>query len=330
MNEEDIMSADQTTICPVCGAPQSVMKEYDCGTCGFAAAYIPFFAGEKSWALWQQQAERAREARKPARKQLSLYPAGSLCLDGSCVAFRDGPQKRIYIATGAGMAQRQENAVEFSVGQRNYAVLYADGTVRVFGGENSYGQCDTGDWRGITSVLSGPNCTCGVTKDCSILVRGARAIQGLDRWTGVKKLVCGTNHVVGLRTDGQVLAAGDRERPFFEKIRSWKHVTDIAAARGCALALRQDGTAVFAGKPGDDREAVEGHHRHCAGQQLRLRPGPGGQNVHRRKLFGPAGSGPFRNVRLEGAGGRGRQPERRGRGGPDRCAEVCRNGLRRF
>ena len=252
------MSIKLASVCPVCGRPKGAvsLSEYDCGHCGFQNAYLQSFAGAESLTQWQKAVQAAKGAWQA--KQRAEHAGGRrLTVGNHAVALLVPQEHALYLASTNGQLRVEQNVVQFSASERNDAVVYADGTVKVLGEDNSYGQRDTDQWRDIQFALAAPNCTYGVTKTGAVLAQGAPVDPAVRGWTDVQTLACGTRHVVGLTTDGTVRLAGTLPTGAAEAIASWQNVTQLTAARDCAAALHQDGTVSFAGKPNDPRKEAE-------------------------------------------------------------------------
>ena len=252
------MSIKVASVCPVCGREKGAvsLSEYDCGHCGFQNAYLQSFAGAESLAQWQKAVQAAKTAWQA--KQRAEHAGGHrLTVGNHAVALLVPQERTLYLASTNGRLQVEQNVVQFSASERNDAVVYADGTVKVVGEDNSYGQRDTDQWRDIQFALAAPNCTYGVTKTGTVLVQGAPADPAVRQWTDIQTLSCGTRHVVGLTTNGTVRVAGTLPAGAGEAVAAWRNVTYLTAARDCVAALHQDGTVSFAGKPNDPRKAAE-------------------------------------------------------------------------
>lgn len=251
------MSITLASICPVCGRPKGAvsLSEYDCAHCGFQNAYLQAFAGEESRAQWQKAVQAAQKNWLMKQRE-ALARAHRLTVGSHGVAFRMPQEDALYLAQTNGQLQVERQAVGFSSSERNDAVVYADGTVKVLGEDNSYGQRDTGHWTDIQSVLAAPNCTYGVTKTGTVLAQGAPVAPAVGKWQDIQALACGAGHVVGLTKGGAVRLAGTLPEGAAEAVASWQNVTQIAAARDCVAALHQDGTVSFAGKANDPRNKV--------------------------------------------------------------------------
>lgn len=252
------MSIKLASVCPVCGRPKGAvsLSEYDCGHCGFQNAYLQSFADPESMAQWQKAVQAAKAAWQ-AKQRAELARAHRLSVSGHGVALLVPQEHTLYLVSTNGQFLTEQNVVQFSPSERNDAVVYADGTVKVVGEDNSYGQRDTDQWRDIQFALAAPNCTYGVTKTGTVLIQGAPADPAVREWTDIQTLACGTRHVVGLTTTGTARVAGTLPAGAGEAVAAWQNVTYLTAARDCVAALHLDGTVSFAGKPNDPRKAAE-------------------------------------------------------------------------
>lgn len=252
------MSIKVASVCPVCGREKGAVSrsEYDCGHCGFQNAYLQSFAGPESRTQWQRAVQAAKGAWQ-AKQRAEHAGRHRLTVGSHAVALLVPQERALYLASTNGRLQVEQNAVQFSASERNDAVVYADGTVKVLGEDNSYGQRDTDQWRDIQFILAAPNCTYGVTKTGTVLAQGAPVDPAVRQWTDIQTLACGTCHVVGLTTGGTVRVAGTLPAGAGEAVAAWQNVTYLTAARDCVAALHQDGTVSFAGKPNDPRKAAE-------------------------------------------------------------------------
>lgn len=253
------MSKKKPLVCPVCGQekPALALSEFDCERCGFPNAYLQYFAGKASQTQWETEVRKAR-AERQASQRADTAKLGYFTLGSHCVALLNGKNAQLSLALGNGQLQVEKKAVGFSSGERNDAVVYANGTVKVFGTDNSFGQRDTGAWNNIQFVLSAPNCTYGVTRNGDVLTQGVPVEDTVRQWRGIQTLACGGQHIVGLRTDGTVLLGGALpDATAADKLKEWNHVTQIAAARDCVVGLHEDGSVSFVGKPNDPRGEIQ-------------------------------------------------------------------------
>ena len=168
---------------------------------------------------------------------------------GGCTAYL---QEQLYLIHSNGDFQKEEGVQGFSASERNYAVLYTDGSVKMFGGDNGYGQKDTDSWKDITSVLAAPNCTYAITVSGEVVAAGS-ARQDVLTWKNMKQLFAGKHSIVGLDTEGLVRASGCGQE-VQEQLRKWSKITDIAVSGDCIAGVKEDGSVCFCGKENTRRE----------------------------------------------------------------------------
>ena len=130
--------------CSVCGKEkkQISVSAFDCEYCGFDNAFVNFFASEKSYKVWKESVNSTVQ-NLISKKRSSLSDARCLRVGNGAIAFLDFENNKIYIALSTGKIQVENDAVDFDSSERNYAVLYKNGTVRVFGNDNEFGQKNT-------------------------------------------------------------------------------------------------------------------------------------------------------------------------------------------
>lgn len=245
--------------CPVCGKNKSplAVSDYDCDNCGFTNAYVRYFATEKGYELWQHSINKAKSEMKTKRR-LQMSSSVGFWLGNNAVAFLDKSKKHLSIILNNGKIQHEQNAVGFSASERNHAVLYENGSVKVFGEDNSFSQKNTESWKEIQYVLAAPNCTYGITKSGGIIYAGSLCSPAVLEWKNLKLLRPSNNSIIGLNTNGTVYVANDFGNPeIVADVRKWNGIVDIASARDCIIGLSESGTVKFAGKPDDARRQVE-------------------------------------------------------------------------
>ena len=160
--------------CPVCGKAKEA-NTYSCSGCGFPLAFVTQFSDKESYDLWSEQVkEEKQKLTNKKRKNL----AACFWAAGGCTAYL---QEQLYLIHSNGDFQKEEGVQGFSAGERNYAVLYTDGSVKMFGEDNGYGQKDTDSWKDITSVLAAPNCTYAITVSGEVVAAGS-ARQDVLTW----------------------------------------------------------------------------------------------------------------------------------------------------
>ena len=255
---EDYDMSD-TSVCPVCGSAKSLMplSEYDCDACGFANAYVRYFASAQGNRQWLQDVEKAKKEWLKKQKPEPEISA-SLTAASGAIAWCSANDRKVYIAFGKDVLEEEQDAVGFSSSELNYAVLYSNGKVRVYGEENDFGQKETSGWNDIISVTAAPNCTYGVTSDGQVLTAGIPAVQGIASWIQIRKIECGSSYAAGLRDDGRVILCGTFMGVTKNTlIRNWTNMIDIKIAKDILIGLRSDGTVAFAGKKDDPRAEVK-------------------------------------------------------------------------
>ena len=107
-------------------------------------------------------------------------------------------------------------------------------------GNNSKGQCKTGDWRSIVSVAAGYEHTVGLRSDGTVVSTGDREESLVHEWKNITAIAAGHDHTVGLRKDGTVVAVGNNLRGSCN-VENWKDITAIAAGYRCTAGLKKDG-----------------------------------------------------------------------------------------
>lgn len=231
--------------CPVCGKAKET-NTYSCGGCGFPLAFVTKFSDKESYDLWSEQVkEEKQKLTNKKRKNL----AARFWAAGGCTAYL---QEQLYLIHSNGDFQKEEGVQGFSASERNYAVLYTDGSVKMFGGDNGYGQKDTDSWKDITSVLAAPNCTYAITVSGEVVAAGS-ARQDVLTWKNMKQLFAGKHSIVGLDTEGLVRASGCGQE-VQEQLRKWSKITDIAVSGDCIAGVKEDGSVCFCGKENTRRE----------------------------------------------------------------------------
>ncbi len=253
------MDSTRILACPVCGTTRNMNEtsEYACKNCGFSYAYIPWCAGEKSRNVWLKQVEEAKKRWRLA-KQIELAEANCLTVGSDFISFLSPKTQCLYQISGYGELKVENHVVQISSGTQNYAIVYKNGTVKVVGSDNTYGQQNTDTWSDIKFVLAAPNCTYGVNEKGTVYVAGTPIDPAIRTWNNIKKLVCGNTYVAGLQKDGKVLLAGTMpDASAAIQIDKWTQVSDITASNKWCVALHKNNTVSFAGKSTDNRKAVE-------------------------------------------------------------------------
>ena len=253
MISEGSMSTENK--CPVCGKGKSTssVSACDCDACGFPDAYVRYFASRTAYDRWVRAAEAFRQQLEAKEKQQHMASL-RFWLGNNMAAFADLSAQRVTIILSSGKVQTEENATAFTANERNYAVLYNTGNVRVFGEDNSFGQKNTEEWGNIASIEAAPNCIFGVTKSGKVVCAGAVGDSDVTGWSGMKLLRSGIGFIAGLSTDGRVkISRNGAALEGYHTADGWRDIQDLAVSRDCIVGLQSSGTLVFAGRPNDAR-----------------------------------------------------------------------------
>jgi len=230
----------ETKTCPVCGT-QTV--EAVCPVCGFLLAER--FAGEKSRALWEQNAAQLK-ASLLRRMQDICIQRHVFTLAGrraACILPESGT---LIMAGSRGVSQPEKGVRQYCASERNGVRLYANGTVEITG-DNEYQQCSMPKLEGIRSVAVAANCVYGVTEEGRVCSKGTVAKD--LKMSGVRALSCGYYHIAVLLESGKVLLDPPVRLHRDEGVK-------MAAAEGReTLLLYQDGHVDVC--PGGNRETKE-------------------------------------------------------------------------
>ena len=148
-------------------------------------------------------------------------------------------------------AQKLQDVVAMSSGERHTAYLHADGTVTVIG-DNEYGQADTARWTDIVAVAAGRRFTAGLCSDGTIVACGSNA-AGQCEVGGYRNAVdiraCSQSLVVLFR-DGTLAVAGDRSMGLADA-EDLYDVEEIRARQTSVIARLKDGTFRMCGGPAE-------------------------------------------------------------------------------
>lgn len=156
-------------------------------------------------------------------------------------AYKDSADRiNEFIGSGDGI---------IAVGDRHSVAINSIGRV-IAAGDNSLGQCDVGEWNGITAVAAGSNHTIALCADGSVVAAGSNGYGqcNVQNWHNIVYIAAAGNTSYGVREDGSVVAAGDNARGQcdVENDRFTK-VTKVVCGGEYAIALKSDGTLALAG-----------------------------------------------------------------------------------
>ena len=137
-------------------------------------------------------------------------------------------------------------------GAYHSVALMEDGTVAAVG-RNSEGQCEVGGWSGVVAVAAADYATFGLKADGTLLWCGYNDYYMLPGWTDIRAISGGSYAVIGLRGSGDALVSHRSARS--EELRG---LVDAAVCTGCAVGLRPDGSVFCtAGGTEDWRDIVD-------------------------------------------------------------------------
>lgn len=123
-----------------------------------------------------------------------------------------------------------------------------DGEILV-AGDNSYNQCNVGDWKNIVSIDGYGEYTIGLTEYGTVNVAGN--LSRTDReiistWEHIIDVTSGDLYVVVLNYDGTVDAIGHNGDGQCN-VKEWENIVDIDAGWRFTVGLTQDGELLFTG-----------------------------------------------------------------------------------
>ena len=150
------------------------------------------------------------------------------------------------------------DVIMIAAGDEHAVGLKSDGTV-VAAGNNSEGQCNTGELNSLTdecgpiiAITAGYRHTVALYSDGSVYAIG-RGDQGqLDvvKWPDdVAAIYAGANFTVGLSKDGSVYIQGDQNRYDLHAAEQWSDVAFIATGDFFMIGVTNSGEVLYAGDP---------------------------------------------------------------------------------
>ena len=115
-----------------------------------------------------------------------------------------------------------------SVGTGHTVGLRADGTV-VAVGDNSYGQCNVGEWTDIVAIAAGDWHTVGLRSDGTVISTQPNssiysAACDVDNWSDIVEIAAGCGYTLGLHSDGTVIALGYNDYGQREDVIGWNEI----------------------------------------------------------------------------------------------------------
>lgn len=127
-------------------------------------------------------------------------------------------------------------------GARHTVLLKRDGTVAACG-DNTYGQCDVGEWTDIVQIAVGSYHTVGLKKDGTVVATGKNTHGQckVSSWKDITDIAAGDSDTFALTKGGKVKSAGYHD---YSKIKKAVGVSEIYAGSYAAIAHLSTGTYV--------------------------------------------------------------------------------------
>ena len=142
-------------------------------------------------------------------------------------------------------------------GENHLLSLRDDGTV-LAAGNNSFGQCDVGEWKDVAAVYASNTFSAGLRTDGTVLVAGSDTLaQAVSSWQGVTMLALGNSHILGLTQDGRVLSAGTNTDGCCET-GDWEDIQSVWAGNYVSFGITSGGKVKTAGQLSSNLTDEEG------------------------------------------------------------------------
>ncbi len=257
------MVPDGIKRCPVCETPADDDRRSGncvCGACGFPNAYIGGFLEEKTAEVWKADVSRQKAVLIAGAQEL-CGKKNSFFVNGTQAIFISPVDNRMTIIKASGIEKSNTVAIQYSSAEdrmKNEAILTPDGNV-ISKGDNIYGQNNIGTPQNIKRVVA--------TSDCTYLIDSKGKISGFGQPVTLSATICGdvVEMVAGayfiavLTKDNRVSVSGNMiNMSFLETVNSWpRDIIKITACDDALIALRKNGTILFAGKHYDARRSAE-------------------------------------------------------------------------
>lgn len=135
-----------------------------------------------------------------------------------------------------------------TTGASSVAAIKGDGSVKVFGSNNKYGQLDIYQWEGIVDIACGLDHMVGLKADGTVVAAGDNTYGQCDvsGWTDIIQVTAGNWATIGLKADGTVVAAG-RNKDGECDVSEWTDIVAVVCGGSHTLGIKSDGTAVAVG-----------------------------------------------------------------------------------
>lgn len=149
-----------------------------------------------------------------------------------------------------------------SAGEKNSALVHADGTVTVIG-SNEFGEKAANQWTDIIAVSVGKRHTVGLRADGKVVAAGSNQYGrcNVTSWRDIVAVAAGWHHTVGLTSEGRLVAVGANAQGQCQvdqiegKAGWYGYNVAIAAGKSHTLVLTRDGKVFACGS--NDRGACQ-------------------------------------------------------------------------
>ncbi len=127
-------------------------------------------------------------------------------------------------------------------GAKHTVLLRTDGTVAACG-DNTYGQCDVGEWSDIVQIAVGAYHTVGLRADGTVVAVGKNTNGQckVTSWKDIKSIAAGDSDTYALTSKGKVISCGYHD---YSNIKRAVEVEEIYAGSYAAAARLSTGTYV--------------------------------------------------------------------------------------
>lgn len=143
-----------------------------------------------------------------------------------------------------------KDMIQTAAGEEHTLGLKADGTVSGIG-SNEYGQLNVQNWTEIEAIAAGKNHSAGLSKGRVIAVGDDSLGQcQTGEWEPIAVIDVFEDITAGLTEDGRVKLTGDVTDSMKDALK-WEYVMDISLGSGYIAGLKMDGTLLTAGLPQD-------------------------------------------------------------------------------
>jgi len=140
-----------------------------------------------------------------------------------------------------------------ALGCAHSLVLRNDGTVFATG-DNRCGQCNVDHWTNIAAVAAGGFLSVGLRTDGTVMYAGnvyaSADLSGSRYWRDMTAVYAGNNHFVALHKNTKAFSVGYNANSQCDLI-PWFRITEVAVGYQFTAGLKNDGSIVLAGNPGD-------------------------------------------------------------------------------